>query len=323
MRIPLAKRVAPALLAIAVGATACTSGSIGDDAAGKDPADLNSDEIILTAGLETVGGCDALLERLIDEGMERVGPYGFDQGGYYGFDDVILEEAALDDAGDSTTTAAPAVPQAADAASGGLDSDQGERSVAESDESFTGTNNQEGGVDEADLVKTDGERLIIVSGTTLQVIDVSTSTPRLDKTIQLPAETWGGQLFLDGDRALLMTTGYTERPFLDSEVRTDWYVGSPIGRLLEIDLDSGDVVRTLEFEGGYLSAREIDGTIRIVLTATADRFAFVYPSNDSAIDSAEKANQDLIANSTIDQWLPTYRITEGGQTVASGPDRGL
>jgi len=323
MKKRLFARLAPACLAGVLAATACTDaaepGAGGLDPDRSNTTNLSSDDIILTSGLRTVDSCDALLERIKDEAIERVGPYGFQNDPYPFFleEDVALaeEEAASDDASE----AAPATT------AGGTEQrfDSVEESIADGegggDSDFSETNNQERGVDEADLVKTDGDRLVIVSGSTLRVIDTSGPIPELAKTIELPNDTWGGQLFLRGDRALLMTSGWTDRPFLERSIPVDWYPGSPIGRLIEIDLDNGRVERTFEFEGNYLSAREIDGSIRIVLTASADRFSFVYPSNDGAIDSAERANRDLIERSTIDQWIPTFRITEGGETVSEGP----
>jgi hypothetical protein len=303
-------RLAPAVMAGALAATACTD-NVSSGQGGPGTTDLRSEEIVLTAGLETVDSCDALLERIKDEAIERVGPYGFDQGGPIGImEDLAATEAeagAVDDgASRAATTETEAAADAAAPANGG-------------DGEFSGTNNQEQNVDEADLVKTDGDRLVVVSGNTLRVIDTTAAVPRLTKTIQLPDDTWGGQLFLSGDRALLMTSGWTDRPFVDRSIPTDWYPGSPIGRLVEIDLDEGTVTRALEFEGGYLSAREVGGSIRVVLTASANRFAFVYPSNPDATESATEANKAVIESSTIDHWLPTYRIVEGGETVTEGP----
>jgi hypothetical protein len=314
--------LAPAVAAMALGASACTSAT--DDSASPPGTDLDSDEILLTAGLQTVDSCDALLERIKDDAIERVGPYGFDQGGpVVAFEDDVLEERdvatddfAAEESANRLDRATPSATQATDGQAVAADTDAGEAGGGSG--GFSETNVQEQGVDEADLVKTDGERLVVVQGNELQVIDTTLAVPELVKTVRLPEETWGGELFLDGDRALLMTTGYTDRPFIEGREAIDWYVGSPLGRLVEVDLAEGEVSRILEFEGSYLSAREIDGSIRIVLTAPANRFAFVYPSNDSAVDAAEQANRSLIESSTIEQWLPTYRITEGGQTVTEG-----
>ena len=120
----------------------------------------------------------------------------------------------------------------------------------------------------------------------------------------LPEEFYGGEIFLQGDTALLMTSGWTEQPFLSRAADASWFPGSPTGRIMEIDLAAGTIERTLEFEGSYLSAREIDGSIRIVMSAAENRFNFVFPSNPGAEDAAEQANRDLIAESTIDMWIP-------------------
>ena len=83
--------LAPALAAVALSATACTDSaelsvepsgsSLGPTSPGPRTTDLSSDDIVLTSALETVDSCDALLERIKAEALERVGPYGFNQGG--------------------------------------------------------------------------------------------------------------------------------------------------------------------------------------------------------------------------------------------------
>lgn len=327
------------LAAIAIGASACSFG--GDDNTIVDhdtlpPATvpLSSDDIVLTAGLQTVSSCDDLLARIKAEALERVGPYGFGQNGGPVFARGMEQALASADGNNEggapglapPTTMAPVMPAAGGdavasaeraAASPAL-ADQAGAPAAET----SGTNNQETGVDEADLVKTDGKRLVVVSGNQLRVIDTTGATPELVKVITLPDGIAGGELFLAGDTGLVMTTGWTDRPYVTDGSRinpSDWFPGSPTARLIEVDLATGTVTRTLELEGSYLAAREIDGTVRIVVSASADRFAFVYPSNEQAEASAEKANRALIEESTIEQWLPTYRVMEGSVTTHSGP----
>jgi hypothetical protein len=321
------------LLAAAVlGLTACTDAEpiVDGEALPPSSVDLDSDDIVLTSALETLGSCDELLARIKAEALERVGPYGFDQGGFPGGvrlgEDMASEGAAREDMAraNDTETEQMAAPASTTAASPGVAADESAGSgdtttTAAAGPETSGTNNQEVGVDEADLVKTDGERLVVLSNGLLRVIDVTGPTPVLTRQIRLPDDTAVGELFLEGDRALLMSSGWTDQPFVGDTIPSDWYPGSPTGRLLEVDLVQGEVTRTLEFEGGYLSAREVDGTIRIVVSAAADRFAFVYPSNESATESAEAANRALIEDSTIDQWLPTFEVTENGTTVSSGP----
>ena len=306
------KRLGAVALALALGATACTSADDGDPST-TPTTDLSSDGIVLTSALEAGHDCDVLLERITAEAAERVGPFGFDNGQFRFFEDDVfveeeeaMEDEAAFDSAESFDAGSAEVATAAEGDGGGAGTD------------FSGTNNQEQGVDEADLVKTDGERLVVLSGNQLRVVDTTGDVPVLANTIQLDEEFYGGELFLNGDTALLMTSGYTEFPLSDAIADSE-FAGSSVGRLVEIDLVDGEVGRTLEFEGGYLSAREIDGSIRIVMSATENRFSFVFPSNQGAEDAAAAANRALVEDSTIDMWIPSFRITEGGQTVESGP----
>ena len=323
----ISSRLVALVLGVALVASACSPNDSADNGETLPTLDLDSSEIVLTSALETVNSCDDLLTRLRAEASDRVGPYGFGDGGYpIAFDGEFMEEDAMEematDDGADVTSADAAAPTAAQG---------GEASLRSEGEDFSGTNNQESSVDEADLVKTDGRRLVTVSGNQVNVLDVTDADdPRLVSTIKLPEEFWGGELFLNGDSALLMTSGWTDTPFMpadggvdsaNSSVDLAWYPGMPTGRLMELDLENGRIVRTFEFEGSYLSAREVEGTIRIALQASANRFAFVFPSNAGAEESAEEFNRQLIEESTIDQWIPTYRIVTGadGDVVEQGP----
>ncbi len=337
--------LASVLAAVAIGATACSSGPVDGapiiDSETLPPATVKLDagDIVLTAGLQTVSSCDDLLARIKAEALDRVGPYGFGPNGGPVFATDQVRPGAVADgttggapgaAPPTTFAPAPTMSGAGEksAEAGGDSASAGAPAAALADQDVataaetSGTNNQEAGVDEADLVKTDGKRLVVVSGNELRVIDTTGATPELVKVITLPDGTAGGELFLAGDTALVMTTGWTDRPYVTDGSKiypSDWFPGSPTARLIEVDLVHGNVTRTLELEGSYLSAREVDGTVRIVVSANAERFAFVYPSNQQAEASAEKANRALIEESTIDQWLPTYRVIEGDVITHSGP----
>lgn len=284
-----------ALSALALVASACIS---------DDVQDLSSNEITLTAGLVTAADCNQLLGHLQAEGLERVGPYGFG-GGYYGIDVMEAGEEMMDDSASATTVQA---------------SDGGDRDSAAGGEgdSFSGTNNQERDVDEPDVVKTDGERLVIVSGQQIHVIDVTGAEPKIINTIEMTGNFWGGELFLSGDRAFVMASGWSDSP-LNADFSTRYYPGSPTSQIMEVDLDSGEILRTLSFEGSYLSARETNGIIRVVLTApVGQNFEFLFPQSQNGEDRAEKANREVIEESTIEQWLPGYKLEEGSNVIASG-----
>src|SRR3954469_22644291 len=67
---------------------------------------------------------------------------------------------------------------------------------------FSTTNNQEAGVDEPDVVKTDGRTVFAVAQRSLQAVDVRGEQPKLLGTLALGG--YNAQLLLEGDRALVM-----------------------------------------------------------------------------------------------------------------------
>ncbi|NNF55895.1 MAG: hypothetical protein HKN03_15825 [Acidimicrobiales bacterium] len=304
--------LASVVLALSVGAAAC----VADDPTASPVStlprqDLNTEDIVLTSGLQTVGNCDALLSRLIDEGLERVGPYGFG-GNFVGFPVEVMEDAASDGASEG----------------GGIDLAQGGDSPAAyrnqtsgEDDSYSSTNAQETGVDEADIVKTDGSRMIVVSNNMVHVLDISGAVPVLKHSVKMLNDYGQGEIFINGDQALLMSTSWTDSPILRNGAdlsRSYIRGGQELTTITTINLDAGTVGRSIEFVGSYVSAREVDGTVRVVVRAGMGNFGWLFPSNPNTEDAATKANQDLLRQSTIDDWLPAYRVVENGDTVDSG-----
>jgi uncharacterized secreted protein with C-terminal beta-propeller domain len=128
---------------------------------------------------------------------------------------------------------------------------------------FSGTNVQEQGVDEPDVVKTDGTRLLVIEGDRLHSIDPRAATPALLDSLPLP-EGYGHEILLRGDRALVISNVF------GAEVE---FAASPTGvtRLTEVDVsDPGRlrVINTLDADGSYLSARLTGETARVVIRSS-------------------------------------------------------
>src|SRR5205085_5691202 len=86
------------------------------------------------------------------------------------------------------------------------DSAKGEAAVPGPDVAapdHSGTNTHEAGVDEPDLVKTDGKRIVTMSGDILRVIDAASR--RVTGTLAL-GDLAEANLLLSGDHALVLTT---------------------------------------------------------------------------------------------------------------------
>jgi Beta propeller domain len=129
---------------------------------------------------------------------------------------------------------------------------------------FSRTNVQEQGVDEPDIVKTNGTHAFVIAGGALHAVDVRAATPVVLDTHDL-SDDGGHTLLLRGDRALVISSLYSHGKALGLP---QWVVTT---RLVEVDVsDPGRlrVINTLDVEGGYLSARLTGETARIVLRGT-------------------------------------------------------
>lgn len=128
---------------------------------------------------------------------------------------------------------------------------------------YTTTNVQEEGVDEIDLVKTDGEYLYVVSDRSLQIVD---SWPAAESHLagSLELDGWASGLFLHGDT--LLVAMYPDRNELEDAAI---YGGT---RLVVVDVSDRTapaITRTIDVEGYMADARMIGGDAFVVLNQWA------------------------------------------------------
>jgi uncharacterized secreted protein with C-terminal beta-propeller domain len=138
---------------------------------------------------------------------------------------------------------------------------------------FSGTNVQEEGVDEPDIVKTDGKTLFSVAGNRLHAIDVSGSAATLADSLDLGANGYGAQLLLHEGRLLVMQTRFVDMPTAGPDVARPAsspaiYGGEQSTVISEVDIRDPKalkVARTLTVDGSLLTARLNGATARVVV----------------------------------------------------------
>jgi hypothetical protein len=180
---------------------------------------------------------------------------------------------------------------------------------------YSGTNDYVAGVDEPDLVKTDGRRIVTVAGGVLEVIDAASRT--MTGRLELSAAGEGiayrpANLLLSGDHALVLTSG---GPVAEGAAGSG---GSPRpvygSRLLLVDLAGRpSVMSSYAIEGSLIDARQIGPAVRAVIS-TQPRLNF--PAQPQSTSNAQRvaANQAVISRAGLDAWLPHYEETSGGAT---------
>jgi hypothetical protein len=287
----------------------------GGGPAAKGPIELPANR--RAVALQDFDDCDDLLAYLHQQGAARVGPYGIPGLSPMGYmeGDVVATGAMSDGPITSIpgpiTEGRPAVPKSADTASAAGGSETTE---------FSGTNDQEVGVDEPDQVKTDGKRIVTLEGDMLTIVDASAPAPVLLGSLKLEDELASGRLLLDGDRVLVLsTTGGGYLPFPVEGDRVFWPGGGD-AELAEIDIHDPAhpaIAATLKTHGAVVDARQVGHQARIVVRSMPDQMGWVQPATSStaAEDHAKQANLDVVNSSTIDDWLPHYTLERGGQTT--------
>jgi uncharacterized secreted protein with C-terminal beta-propeller domain len=130
-----------------------------------------------------------------------------------------------------------------------------------SDSGDSGTNVQEAGVDEPDLVKAGGGRIFVVAGQRLLAVGAD----GLSLLGSLPLDGFGHQLLLDGGRVLVISqTGPLDS---DDEGALPSYE-SEVTQLTEVDVSDPAamrVVRTERIRGRHVSSRLTGDTARVVI----------------------------------------------------------
>ena len=232
--------------------------------------------------LEQYDNCDNLLEEL-REAVRNEMLVSLDQQSYWHWvsdpiarfgsglmdDAIFAEDTAM--AEDSISTS-DIVTESGQSSS--LDSDSSEGQ-------FSGTNNQESGVDEADFLKTDGDNIYMLNGNLLLIMDVN--NPEFGNLTLVSNTTLEGipqQMMIEGNSIIVVSTIYTWHLVPDSPMseaifgvegdyepmwsrnRNQYLVKYTV---IDISDKTNPIInKELYIEGNYHTARLVDGTVRSV-----------------------------------------------------------
>ena len=241
-----------------------------------------------TPRLSAFTSCDQLTAYARKNALPQVGPYGL--GG------LALPMAAAAD-GAVARTAAPELTSGVD---------------------FSGTNVQEQGVDEPDIVKTDGRTVFALGGGRLRAVDVTGARPVVADTLDLP-DSWSHELLLSGGRLLVVSRGFLaiEPGPLPAPGPAEGVsrigirpAGREQTRLTLVDVSEPralGVLARLTLDGSYLTARERDGAVRLIVQSQIPvALPFVAPASgeQAALDAAEARNRAVVREAKATAWLP-------------------
>jgi hypothetical protein len=259
-------------------------------------------EVVLAEGaLVQFDACETFLDYVISNALDLVGPYGFDGG------PIVWDGGFLADTTEAMTEGAV----------------EASRAEGDGGSGFSETNVQVEGVDEPDMVKTDGDRIVVISEGELIVVDVTGDDPV--ETGRLTVQEYAVQsLFLDGDKVLLFGSAWSGGPLpLGAEMdRAIAPGGTPTLHIIEVDItDEPEMVRTMTIDGSFISGRMVDDSVRLVATSGPVGFEWEYPSGSGlrAEREATEKNREIVRNSTAENWIPYYVVADGdGDIIDEG-----
>ncbi len=285
--VPVPRRNLPAAAAAAAMAAALLIGAVaistGDGPRDPDidsgPTHGSAPELVVAqsaSSLVRYDDCATVLDDLKEQALERVGPYGLDASvGYYpGYYVQATAERRFD-----------------------VDSVSAQAKQSE-------TNTQEAGVDEPDVVETDGEHLFDVRGGTLRVTDIGAA--RVTATVPLHLVDVMGAVLI-GDRLVVFANEPLSSPRQGE------------AKVVVIDVSGRPTVtERLAVDGTLVDVRAVDDQVHLV-TVSAPTIEFTYAAgyDDAAEESATAANKERIRASTLADWLPTRTVTDGDGDVVS------
>ncbi|MEV6970339.1 beta-propeller domain-containing protein [Hamadaea sp. NPDC051192] len=175
---------------------------------------------------------------------------------------------------------------------------------------YSGTNTHEAGVDEPDLVKTDGNRIVTLSQGMLRIVDAAQH--KLTGSVQLPQS--GDELLLSGDHVLVMGGRYYSPVARGGPMATGQST-----TITMVDLATAKVISTYTIDGTFADARQTGSVARIVVRSTP-KIVFK-PDARGDQKTLIANNRKIIDKTPIEAWLPRYSSDGKPGTVDCGDVR--
>ncbi|WP_165356953.1 beta-propeller domain-containing protein [Nocardioides zhouii] len=252
-------------------------------ALGNDPGSRNVPPTappiaLANADLTVAGSCDDLLDSYVERALEQVGPYGWGGGG-------IVMFGSQSDAESPSASAAG--------------SERSAVTTSRSTSNESGTNVQELGVDESDVVKVAGSLLLRMRDGELLAYDVSGDEPSLLSSTRIDDARGnglvgdpGGELLFVGGRAVVLGT-------------SDDGLSTTITTVDLSDPSSPSIVDATTIRGRASAVRLHGDVVRVVLQNGLPELDFSYPDGTLGQIRSRLRNRSLVRDTTLADWLPT------------------
>lgn len=338
------RRITASVAVIGLGLTACSSSDPDPVGSGRS-GDGGGEALFvgLRGSAPTVLRQGRSCDEVLDDFQSFAPAVLRDQFGFNSFDDggeVFFPTAApLADQSETDAAASESAPDVAESP----------ELAGTGDGTTSDTNTQEAGIDEPDVVETDGEFVYLVDQDSLVILD-GTDAEVLSRT---PLAGYGAQVLLSGDRLLAITGGggygfpiggpgiVTDElaiapdiePLVDPAgepvpipeplpVDPPSFAAGTVLHLLDVsDRRAPTTIETTELEGQHVSTRVVDGVARVVISSYPQPSALAAAAQSTEPDEAVDVLAAGVDDTVIEDWLPSFRTSTGqnGSTSIEGP----
>lgn len=187
---------------------------------------------------------------------------------------------------------------------------------------YSETTTQVAGVDESDIVKTDGKHIYALADNTLRIIAPNSGKPRLVSTINLPdeGEYYYHDMYLSGDRLVVMGSYYKSLgpSFDNGKIATmDLVAIETVTVLLFYDVSNPEKVELLgrlSQCGDYNSSRMIDGTVYVISNHSV-RLNFMDKGEPETYIPTVSRGKELVVLESDRVMCPTDEINSSAYLV--------
>lgn len=270
-----------------------------------------------SAALEAFDSCDDLETRLKANLSEEMKAMLLQTAEWWGGGGILYEDGVAPEQVDGSTNS---------------DKQEGE--------DYSGTNNQESGVDEADFVKTDGDHIYLLNGNRLEIFGTEVFGDLVPEST-LVLEGRPNQMLIAGDRAVVFSYVYMRELSEDHPLRKlfgpdcndydcyrYWYSFMKTTVLDISDRTKPLVLKEMYMEGWFNGARKVDGSVWVVTHTYKEIPGLKYwpdlPEDfwklseeakqavlDQAVLDAIAHNEKIIHAASLDAFLPSLYMADG------------
>ena len=272
------RRITTSIAAVTSLAAAVGVGYVLGQDPGPDDVPPGRSIVLANADLTVAASCEDLLDSYVDRALDRVSAYGWGSG-------IV----ALESMGGDSVASSPSV---------GVERMAGVK-TSRSTSNESGTNVQELGVDESDVVKVAGSLLLRMRKGELLAYDVSGDAPALLSTTPIDGAGDGGasgapygELVLVDGRAVVLGS-------------SDDGLGTTITTVDLADPTSPSIVDTVTVEGRASAVRLHGDVVRVVVHTGLPELDFSFPDGTFGEIRARLRNRALVRDTTLADWLPT------------------